>query len=360
MKSIRYVETNHKDDMEYWDLRALKKLVGYNGDVVGAQSTRNYGKSYAGMQFANEFLEKGLNVAWGRYNKPELATSLQTWKTFNPLLKEVSVKNSNGQTYLIDESTGGKILFFSWSVAQNLKGIDEPYEWMICDEFIPERYTAKTRMDTEFADYNSVFKSIARSYGTKQMFFSNCIYWFNPFFIGWGLPPFGKGKIAVMDDRFKVEIDGHTFKTERRVVWENVAGTHAIIQRNLKQSSLEFGTESELTAYFNNETKAEYTTIEKCPDMSRPLNNIQFMTDGYYFGFRMCNGMAYFTKINPSLDIDTYVSEPAYIDIRRRHYRNAKMGVELEEMFNNAQCAFNSPETLTAFLRFIRHLRGRV
>ena len=125
-----------------------------------------------------------------------------------------------------DPLTDGHIMLYSWNIAQNLKGIDHPFLFNICDEFIPERYTNRTRYDTEFRDWNSCRKSLARSYGVmRSVMLSNCVDWFNPFFVAWDIPPFPKGNIYKDRKKLRVSVEGEDFTTERTIVFENVAGT---------------------------------------------------------------------------------------------------------------------------------------
>ena len=118
-------------------------------------------------------------------------------------------------------------MLYSWNIAQNLKGVDHPFVYNICDEFIPERYTNRTRYDTEFQDWNSCRKSLARSYDCmKTVLLSNCIDWFNPFFVAWNIPPFPKGHIYKDRKVMHATVNDKVFKTERTIVFENVAGTN--------------------------------------------------------------------------------------------------------------------------------------
>lgn len=357
--TIKFYDAHHKDDKKYWDISCLKKLLSHQADVYGAQSPRNYGKSYSGMQLCNEAIMKGENCFWGRYNKPESGQAYNTWLEFAPNLTPLKVPDSPFK-WLIDECTGGKLCIFYWSVSQNAKGIDTPSKYMVCDEFIPERYTAKTRLDTEFADWDSVRKSIVRSYGTIPILFSNNIFWNNPFFLQWGIPPFSKGQIIKKIDTFSAVLNNEKYSQTRTVVFENVAGTKEIINRNLKEQALSFSSSRDLQRYFDNETKQEYTRIAKCPDLKKALEPIQLMSDGYYIGVRKYSGELYFCHTSPSYEYDTYVSEPEYIDIRRRHFRPKSVIPSFEDYFNSGICVFDTPDTLMAFMRWLRHSRQRI
>ena len=346
-------------NQEFWELKDLKKLLSYGSDIVTAQSPRNIGKSYSAMQLASEVLNKGGCIAWGRYNKVELGQAISTFKEYAPDMEDYKLDSSTCKG-LVDPCTGGKIVFFPWNRSQNMKGLDMPFKYMICDEFIPERYTEKTRMDTEFSDWNSVYLSLARNHGTKAIMLSNCIYWQNPFFLQWGIPPFGKGKILIADATFSAEVEGVRYETKRRIANENIAMTGAMIQRNLKQIAVGFGSDADMKTYLENVTKAEYTTIGECPDKKIQLADIQLMSDGYYMGFREYDGMFYFCKIKPNFAKETAVSEPAYIDFKKNQWRTPKYSQFFEEIFNSALCVFDNAETLNAFLRWLRHNRTKV
>ena len=358
MDKITLREVDRDQTQKYWLKKDLKYLLSFNGDVTIAQSPRNVGKSYSAMELADDVLNSGRAVAWGRYNKIELDASISAFLETHPhVIKEKGNKNAIIYT---DPETKGRIVFFTWNVSQNLKGMDIPFTYMICDEFVPERYTNKTRMDTEFADWNSVFLSLSRSYGTRAILISNNVYWQNPFFLGWGVPPFGKGKICIVDSEFTAEIEGKKFRTSRRIVVENVAMTIAMIERNLKQTALSFTSDADMQRYFDNCTKQEYTTIGKCPDMTTPLMSFGLMSDGYYMGIRDYDGKLYFSKNRPDTSKDTFVSEPQYIDFTKRHFRTTDYTKAFEAAFNNGLCVFDKPETLNAFLRWLRHMRMRI
>lgn len=354
--TTKYYKVNKSEDEAYWTVKDAKKLLAYNGDVTIAQSPRNYGKSYAGRMLCKEVMDKGGCVAWGRYNKPELDKAMSTWQSFNPEL--VKTKASSGIQLYEDESTGGRLLGFSWSVSQSVKDTDIPLELIVYDEFIPERYTNKTRLDTEFADWYSVDTSLSRSYEPKKLMIANNIFWFNPFFLKWGIMPFAKGQICRTTNSARLE--GLDIGYSRDIVVENIAGTKAIIQRNIKQQSLMFNSDKDLQRYYDNETKQEYTAIGQCPNKAKNLEPLMIMSEGYYLAFRYVDGLLYWVKAKPNYSVDTYVSEPEYIDLERRHWRRMDIAKSFEDAFNNGSCVFDTGDSLLTFLRWIRHMRGRL
>lgn len=356
---LKEIDVKRGKEQPYWELKDLKKLLSYGSNIICVTSPRNIGKSYSAMQLAYESISRGHNVAWGRYNKIELGQAITSFREFAPDMMDFKLDNSTCKG-MVDPATGGKIVFFPWNRSQNMKGLDIPIEYMICDEFIPERYTAKTRLDTEFADWNSVYLSLARNETTKCIMLANCVYWQNPFFLQWGIPPFSKGKILVADSTFRADVDGSKFETKRRIVCENVAMTEAMIERNLKQIAVGINSSEDMQQYLDNVTKAEYTTIGVCPNKNIQLEKIQLMSDGYYMGFREYDGMFYFCKIRPDYSKETAVSEPANIDFSKNQWRTPRYNQFFEDIFNSALCVFDTPETLNAFLRWLRHNRNKI
>lgn len=346
-------------DKKYWDIECLKfdlSLIS-KGDILTAISPRNYGKTYSVIEFCKELLEKGESVAYGRYNQPELGSSIGDWLNKCPELVPVTVKESK-LTWFEYPKTGAKLCFFSWSIAQNVKGTDHPFSFIICDEFIPERYTNKSRFDTEFADWTSVYKTLARSYNPTVIMLANCIQWINPFFLAWGISPVNKGCAVRFTDYFSINIDGEKFKTSRTVLVENVGATKPIIERNLKQQAISFSSDADMYAYFQNEMHQEYTQIGVCPDLSVPLLNIQIMSENYFMRARIHEGRMYWVKVKHDPTQRCATSEPEFIDFNLGIVKNKSINVGLEQVFNEGLCVFDTTVTLMAFMRFLRHNRG--
>lgn len=192
-----------------------------------ATSPRAYGKSFAALQYLKEkCIDKGEWCCWGRYNREELKQAKADVLSKIPDLVLNRELSSAASPVYEDPSTGGCIMLYSWNISQNLKGVDHPFLWNVCDEFIPERYTNRTRMDTEFQDWNSCRKSLARSYNCmNNIMLSNCIDWFNPFFLKWEVNPFPKGHIWKERRKLSIQVDGMEISTVRTVAIENVAAT---------------------------------------------------------------------------------------------------------------------------------------
>lgn len=344
----------------YWDKEDLNRLISFNADVTIAMSPRDYGKSYAGRSKLWEYMQKGEDVAWGRYNAKELGRAVSTWKTMFPELKEMS--SGNGTKVLKDECSGGAVHFVYWNISQNMKDTDfrNGLRAVVYDEFIPERYTQKPRMDTEFDDWYSVDTSISRDYNPLRVMIANNIYWQNPFFLTWEIAPFPKGYIMKSVNHLEIQTPSGPLSSDFTVAMENVAGTHAIIERNIKQQAIRFRNKEDMERYYDNETKQEYTAIGQCPDKSVTFANLQFMSEGYYMSYRRFKGVYYWSKVKYDMTKPTYVSEPAYIDMGRNHIRKNGLAYTVEDMFNHGLFVFDSGQTVIAMLRWLRHMRGRV
>lgn len=343
------------DDLEYFDVATLKKRLGYNADYTVFNSPRAVGKSYAGMSLCSELLDKGENCVWERYNMSELSVALETWMGFRPDLEKSTIGKGQGWK-LTDPTTGGHIALISWNIAQNAKGLDSAYIYEIKDEFIPERYTNKSRLDTEFADSMSVRKSIIRKYPTRSIYFANCIQWINPYSIAWNIPAVDRGTFLVVRDKFRLgDLEDH-----RVVLWENIGMTKAMIRRTFHATVAGASSQEEVEEYYRNATKQEYSRIGECPDKTIQLAPLQLMSQDYHMGYRMCDGKMYWTETRPRTDIETYVAEPEYIDIQRKRFRDPSLSPQIERFFNEGRCIFDCAETLVALQRWLFHNRRRI
>lgn len=360
MITNKVYEWKHPESLEHWDIKALKKLLSHNADYTCATSPRSVGKSFAAMTLCSEALDRGENVVWERYNNNELSIALEAWQEFRPGLKKTSLGNGRGWK-LTDESTGGHVALITWNIPQNAKGLDDAYIWEIKDEFIPESYKQKTRIFTEFDDAMSVRKSIIRKYPTRSIYLANCIQWINPYTTGWGLPPVDVGTaLKSIQDMSYTTPSGRTFRDHKTIIWENIRMTEAMIERTFHTSVAGARSEEELRAYYNNATRQEYSRIEECPDKKVQLENLQLMSQGYYFGYRLYDGCLFWTQIRPRSDREVYVSEPEYIDIKRLHFRDLSLTRQIEAFFNDGRCIFDSTDTLVALQRWLFNNRKRI
>ena len=354
-RKMTVYESKHEPDLAYWDLGCLKKLLSHNADVTIVSSPRSAGKSYACMQLVSEGIARGEWSVWERYNTIELSQAIATWEQFAPHLTREAL-GSKGGIVLRDEETGGGVVLIAYNRPQNVKGLDMNFRWEIKDEFIPERYTEKTRLDTEFADSMSVYKSVKRSNPTRSIYLCNCIQWINPYTIAWNLPPVDRGTILKVVDTESVSVDGVTHSAKRTIIWENVALTSAMIARNL-QGDLVAMSGAGLEDYYHNVTKAEYSRIARCPNPEKQPENLHLFSDGYTLGFRVHDGCIWFFKAKDRSDIQTLVGEPAYIDLEHNRIRSPSATRQFADHFNNGRCIFDSAESLVAFQRWLYHSR---
>ena len=354
-RKFKLYDEDLKPEDRFYEVSTLKKRLAHNCDYTILSSPRAVGKSYSGMMLCSECLDKGENVVWERYNKVELGIALDEWMKFRPWLTKTTIPNGAGWK-LIDETTGGHVALIPWNIAQNSKGLDDAYIWEVKDEFIPVRYTQKTRLDTEFDDAMAVRQSIIRKYPTRSIYFANCIQWINPYSVNWGLPPVDRGTYLKVIDT--MEYKGK--KDSRSILWENIAMTEGMIERTLHSVISSSRSQEEVDSYFDNATRQEYSRIEECPDLSVQPCHYQMMSQGYYMGYRQFEGTLYWFKTKPRDDIETFVSEPEYIDYERKQFRDPYLARQIEERFNDGHCAFDSPETLVALLRWLYHCRKRI
>lgn len=358
-REIRDYPTIHDENKAFWDLSCLKKLLSHNADVSIATSTRNVGKTRAAMDLTNEVLERGENVVWERWDRQGLSKTIATWMEFRPDLKKMGMNGADG-TVLLDESTGGQIYCIPYGLSDNIKGLDIPdLVWEIKDEFIPEEYRVKTRLDREFNASMSVRKTLKRNSGMRSIYLANCIMWQNPYCWSWEIGPIDKGITRKFIDKTSVTVDGQKYEEQRVIVWENIALTPAMIKRNLRSDMLAM-TATEMEQYYDNATKAEYTKIAECPDKSVQPENILLMSNGYYMGYRRYKGNLYFFESKPRNDVSVYVGEPEYIDLGKKHFRYPGLTKQFEEFFNAGKCIFDNAKTIMAFQRWIWHGRQRI
>lgn len=357
MRTIKEFRTNYPENMEFWGLRAIKKLLSYGGDVSMAMSPRNYGKTRGGMDLTVEALNDGQNVVWERYDKSGLGKTVQTLMDYIPNLEKRSLETG---CILQEDGADAKIICLPYGLSDNIKGLDIPnIAYEIKDEFIPERYTNKTRLETEFDASMSVRKTLKRNGPMRSLYLANCISQFNPYFLAWNITPLDKGVIRRIEDTVDITVDGVRYQDRTVIVAENVAGTPAIIKRNLRSDMLSMN-KNQLESYFDNEMRQEYTKIEQCPDRTVPLQPMQMLDQGYYFSYRVFNDRLFFTKVKPRFDIKTYVSTKDYIDIAKNQFRYPGLGKDFEAMFNSGRCLFDCAQTIAAFEGWLWNLRRRV
>ena len=359
MRKEKVIQINHKDT-EFYTKLDLKYLLSFNCDYTVISSVRNLGKSYSAMELCKEKIEEGKTVLWERYNKDEFKLAVKTWGNFYPELGKPT--DAGGYLEFENDETGGKLLCCQTSVI-NIKGYDDAPDKLpvfeVKDEFLPVRYTNNTRFINEFNDAMEIRKTFKRNGNMRSIYLSNCLNWFNPYTVNWGISPIDTGYARMVIDSYTVQSGDEDISSSRKIIWESVKPTTKQIKRIIatEVSSLNV---SNLDDYLNNEFYKEYGKISKCPDMSVQLENVQLMSDGYYFSYRIYNGRYYFCKVNPRKGVTTYVGEKNYIDIDEKHFRNVGLGGQFEDIFNAGLCVFDDTKTLMAYQRWLINLRKRV
>ena len=359
MRKQKDVTITHDAKKEYWDIKDLEYLLSFNCDYTVVSSIRNLGKSYAGMMHASKQLENGKTVLWERYNKDEFGMAVKTWESMHPELKKGDCK---GYLNYYNEVTGGQLILIQTSVATNIKGYDDEYDKLPTfeykDEFLPVRYLNNNRFLYEYNDAMEIRKTFKRNGNMRSIYLSNCLNWMNPYTVAWDMTPIDVGKARIVYDTYKVKVEDEIITDTRSIIWESVKPTKAQIKRVLRTevSSMNI---KDFDSYLDNEFYKEYNKIAKCPDMSIQLSDIQFMSEGYYFSYRIYNGRYYFCKVNPKDGVTTYVSEREYIDIDEKHFRYPAMARDYEDAFNNGVCIFDNTKTLMAYQRWLINLRKR-
>lgn len=354
MKIVKHI---YEDNEKYCN---HNKLLSVKADISISQSIRNLGKSYDAMRLAIKCLENGKNIAWCRWDLNEMAIA---YNEFSEKLDELkykpfSVKNSKIIGF-VNMENGAKLQFYAVKSAMSYKGSDIKLDWLIYDEFIPEMYDIKTRRDTEFNKFMSLYVTLKRDYQKfRCLLISNCIDWFNGYTKGWKIYPFPSGEIRIYDRELLIDIDGKTVSAKTRVAFENVKPSHAMIQRVIKEQIIKGGEVSEIKSYLENETSIQYNLIGKCPNPNIPLEPIQFRRNKDYFSFRKYDGIYYFVKVKKRDTLPVYIFslENAQPD----EIREKQHGVIMEELINRSLCRFYDGHVYNNIIMGIWELRKRI
>lgn len=360
MRREKTITINHDPHKEFYDIRDLEYLLSFNADYTVISSIRNLGKSFSAMQHAKKQIDNGKTVLWERYNRDEFRLALKTWINFYPDLSKPN--DAGGYLELNNDDTGGRLLICQTSVATNIKGFDDTpdrlpiFEYK--DEFLPVRYLNQNRLLTEYSDAMEIRKTFKRNGKMRSIYLGNCLNWINPYTVAWGMSPPDTGTAKLILDTFSVNTDDEVITDSRSIIWENVKPSKTQIKRIMRTEVSSMNVDS-LDDYVDNQFYKEYSKIGKCPDMSIQLADIQLMSEGYYFSYRVCDGRLYFCQIKPANSKTTYVSEKAYIDIDKNHLRYIGLGAQFEDKFNAGLCVFDSTKTLMAYQRWLINLRKR-
>lgn len=343
-------------ETEYYTKFDLQADLSYNCDYTVLTSVRNVGKSYSAMSYALDLIHDGKTVLWERYNRDEFKISVNAWLNFAPDLELVK----SGLKTLIDPISGGKLILIQTSTANNIKGYDDEYDRLpvleIKDEFLPIRYTNNTRFISEFNESMEIRKTFKRNGEMRSLYLGNNLNWVNPYTVGWNMPIVENGQRIKVTDTFSLRNDDYDLSAIRTILWHSIKPTQKMLSRIFKQEIASMN-KADLSEYFDNAFYKEYQAIAKCPDLKTPLSNFELMSDGYYMGVRIYDGKFYFAKVNHNKNVETYVSEPEYIDFETRHLRIKSVGIEFQNHFNAGLCIFDSMNTYYAFFRWIINLR---
>lgn len=354
MKIVKHI---YPDETVYCN---HNKLLSVKADISISQSIRNLGKSYDAMRLAIKCLENGKNIAWCRWDLNEMAVAFEEFKkrldefTYKPF----SVKNSKVIGF-VNMENGARIQFYAVKSAMSYKGSDISLDWLIYDEFIPEMYDIKTRRDTEFNKFMSLFVTLKRDYQKfRALLISNCIDWFNGYTKGWGIYPFASGEIRIYDREVVLEIDNKSVSSKMRVAFENVKPSVTMIQRVLKEQVIKGGDVDEIKRYLENETSTQYNLIARCPIINTPLEPIQFRRKNEYFSFRKYDGLYYFTKVKKRESLPVYIF--SLENAQPNEIREKRHGEIIEDLINASRCRFSDGHVYNNIIMGIWELRKRV
>ena len=75
--------------------------------------------------------------------------------------------------------------------------------------------------------------------------------------------------------------------------------------------------------------------------------------------YREYEGMFYWYQCK-ARRVDTYVSEPEYMDAMQHRYRITRVATAMMDYFNDGRFVFDTPESLAAFYRWVRNMRMKV
>lgn len=325
--------------------------MSVQADISISQSIRNIGKSYDGMiKMIKQMCDKGLSVAWLRWDLGELAVSMANFEDLlNPEeYKEEKHKDLDVKCYK-NINNGACIWFFAVKQATKYKGFDKPINWVVYDEFIPEFYDIKTRRDTEFNKFMSLWVTLKRDNKPfKGLLMSNCIDWFNGYTMAWKIKPFNSGEIRIFDSEMSINFDGTIINNKIRIAFENVRPTPAMINRVLKEEMLKGNDISTIKRYLDNETSTQYNLIAQCPNMKIPLYGIQFRRNDKYYSYRLFNDCLYFveTKKRDSITTDVF----SLVNIKENEVRRPKIGKYIEDLLNLGLVRFDNGHTYNAII----------
>lgn len=339
---------------------SLDRLLSHEADISWCQSIRDVGKSYNMRMKCHKAISNGFSCVWLRWQRTELGTAMQAWqKQFGDAYVDVTPKGTNivykiwmnleSNTYIVFGAVKDSVHIKDVQIA-NLR-------WLVYDECVPEQYDVRTRRDVEFDKFTSIYMSFARE--SKQMravLMCNVIDWFNPFTQAWNIRPFDAGIIKVFIDVMTIETDTGPKTARLKIAFENIKPSRAMLDRVIELAKLRYSNTKDLQKYINNATAKDYGMVAKCPDMSIPLEPLQFRRGERYYGFRICNGVYYFTETS-FRNLPTEVFK--FGTNGNREGRNPQLGKAIEELINQGRCKFDSGHTYNEFMNGLADYRMR-
>lgn len=294
------VKLSYDDEEEFW---SLNRLMSYNADISIAMSIRNLGKTYSAVKMLKERVKQGANVCFSRWNDSEL--KLAVAEVFdgekvgkNPAENTWVKEIINPSVYKVTNvQSGGSFYFLSVKMAYKHKGLDiKNLKFWVWDEFLPEFYENITHRNELNIKFNSLYTTLRRNnQDFRVILLSNSISWFNPLFAQWGIMPFPIGEIRTFTQKSKIKLHDDYIMPEIRIVMENVKPTKKQVERVIRDEVMK-GKSSAIIEYLNNTTKDNFTLYEKCPDMSIPLHQADWVYLGVCYTFRIHNDILYWVE----------------------------------------------------------------
>lgn len=357
---IKEYDSIHPDDKKYL---THNNLLSHNADISWSQSIRNLGKSYDAMCLIRNTLDSGRNCVWLRWDRKETKVAeheLVRFMNDASRYKVGRIPDSN-VSFIHDKDSSAYLYFIPVKDATGVKGMDIPeIRWCVYDECIPEFYDVRTRRDEEFSKFMSLYVTLKRdTEDFRALLMSNCIDWFTGYTRAWGVEPFSAGKIRTYSREIVMETPTGVARTSYKIAFENVRPSIAMIERNLKDYAIR-GEDFDIDGYFDNKTSTDYNLIGKCPDMTIPLSDRQYMRDGIYFSFRVHDNVAYFARVKHRRDLPTMVFKVGEVDYELRHIRVKDTNKWFEAIINAGVARFEDGHLYNQVVNGIYDLRKMI
>lgn len=356
---VKDYKAEYPAGMEFY---TLDKALSKEADLTMVQSIRDVGKSYDMRKKCDKAINNGYNCIWLRWERTELSTAIDAWKEqFPDQYEDVTPKGTNIVYKKYQKVDSDNVIVFACVKDSNkVKDIQVAnLKWIAYDECVPETYDVRTRRDTEFKKFMSIYMSFVRkSKGVRAVLMCNVIDWFNPFTRGWDITPFEPGIIRTFIDTFEVEdTDGNITKTTRKIAIENIRPSKAMMERVIELAKLQFSNSKDLQKYLDNATGKDYSLIGRCPDMDTPLANIQFRRGERYYSYRLYNGIYYICETAKRDNLITEVfrfGSNGHMECRR-----PAVGQAFEELINAGVVRFENGHVFNDFLMGLADYRMR-